>query len=138
MSVIEEAIKSLLVNDAGVNAIIGGRVHPQKLPQQPVLPAISFQRITTDRVRSHDGPSGLAAPTFQFNCWASDTESKSGYQQAKDLVNALRLLIDGFRGVSQGVNIRAVFVEDDRDDQDEDRVFERIMLDAVIWHEEAV
>lgn len=135
---IEEALVWMLTHDSGVVAINGARVYPMRLPIDPTFPAITYQRITGDRVRSHSGPSGLASPLFQINCWGGPTSVASAYLAAKRLARAVRIALDGFKGSANGQEIHGLFVEDDRDDQDPERGIERVIIQAQIWGEEAV
>lgn len=130
---IEAVITKHLTENAGVAALIAGRVYPKQLPQGPTYPAIVYHRISGPRVHSHDGASGLAYPRFQFDCFAKT------HVQAKALCDAVRLAIDGFKGLmggAGGVDVQAVFCEDDTDDYDDELKVHVQQLDAVFWHAE--
>jgi hypothetical protein len=45
-------------------------IYPDSLVEGATLPAVVYQRISTARVRSHDGTS-LVGPLYQFACWAT-------------------------------------------------------------------
>lgn len=130
---IEEAITAHLLADAGVAALVATRVYPVKMPQRPTYPAVTYFRVSGPREHSQSGPSGLAHPRFQLDCMAAT------YAGAKTLAAAVRLALDGFRGSmggGGGVDVNAVFIEDDRDDQDDDIQVYWVSLDAVVWHNE--
>ena len=68
--IIEEALRAHLAADTDAAAIAGARIYQLTLPQRPQLPALVFQRISTPRVNSQEGPTLLAHPRFQINCHA--------------------------------------------------------------------
>ena len=128
---IEEALYSYLSSHSGLTNLVGNRIYPMILPQNTALPAVSYQRISAIRERSHEGPSGLAHPRFQFSCWG-DT-----YKQVKDVAEQIRFALDGYKGIMNEVHIDAIYIEDDRDVYDPKTKIYHIAIDAVIWHEEA-
>jgi len=85
------------------------RIHPKVLPQGVTLPAITYQRLSTPRVNSHDGPSGLAFPRFQINTWAET------YAAAKTLADEIRAALDGTTGVWDSVVVQRCELEDEGD-----------------------
>lgn len=130
---IERSIFEHLKANAGVFALVADRIYDQRRPQNPVYPCIVFLRISTPRDITHDGPSGLASPRFEFDCYALD-ETAAG-----QVADAVRLALNGFSG-SMGtgapVDVDGCFLEDDQVGyEDEGRVFSRA-LDFVIWHAE--
>lgn len=61
---------SVLLNDAGVGALVSNRIYPGKLEQTSSLPAVVFQRSGTAPVSSVQGDSGLDQVRLQFDCYA--------------------------------------------------------------------
>ena len=113
-----------------MSALIANRFYPNKLPQDVKLPAMTYQRISGQRVHSHGGNSGLAFPRFQFSAWAKK------YTQAVDLTEKLRLAIDGFRGTVLGVRIDVILFQGDRGFYENDLDIHQIASDYIIWHNE--
>lgn len=106
------------------------RVWPMRLRQDPQLPALVYRRISGPRESSHSGPSRLAHPRIQIDCWGED------YPQAKFLAEELRIAVDGFRGTMGSRRVDKVEVVADLDDIDEDSGRFRIIVDIIIWHHE--
>lgn len=129
---IELAFVTYLSAYAGLQALVGSRIYPQQLPEGVQLPAISYQRVSGPRIRSHSGPSELAHPRYQFNVWGDR------YSDAKTVADQLRFALDGFRGTMGEVSVQAAFVEDDRDDFDTVTQQHRVIVDAILWHQEAI
>lgn len=97
---------------------LGQDPFPDSLPEGAVLPAVVYQRIDTQRVRSHDGTS-LVGPLFQFSCWASTP------LQARALA----------RQVVQAWEARMGFalVTDDRDVPEPNPKLFRRVVDVRLW-----
>ena len=61
----EKVIKYRLGNFAGVTALVSTRVYPGALPQDAVLPAIVYKRISSRRLRGAHSDPGIAYVTLQ-------------------------------------------------------------------------
>jgi hypothetical protein len=105
----ELAVYTLLKDAAGVAALVAGRVYPLQAPQNATAPFIVYQRISSRRVRSVDGPSGLAQPRIQVDAYAAT------YAGAKALASAIRTALDGYRGTVAGVRVGAIALVSDTD-----------------------
>lgn len=125
---VEQAIVALLV---AAGTLAGDRIDPLSLPRDPVLPAISYQRISTPRQLAHNGDQGYAGFRVQVNCWAKRIEgSDGGYFQAKQLADEVRVALNGFRGIAAGIDVGLMQVSNDHDESDPQRSFERVMVDV--------
>ncbi len=85
-----KALYSVVTGDAGVSAIIGTRMHPQRAPQGETLPYIVYSRITASN-GSHGvslDRGALREILFQVNCYAAT------YSEMDALVDAVRLAVD--------------------------------------------
>lgn len=130
---IEAAITKHLTEAAGLAGVLGGRVYPKHLPQNPTYPAIAYHRISGPREHSHDGSSGLAHPRFQLDLFART------HVAAKDLAEKVRLALDGYKGVMGGVggvDVNGAFLEDDDDGYDDDLKVYWWRMDFTVWHNE--
>jgi uncharacterized protein DUF3168 len=107
----EAALRSLLVNGSPnpVAAIVNSRVYPRRLPDGVVYPAIRYARVSTQRSPYRDltGYSNYARPRFQIDCYTTSED------QCLTLANAVRQVLDGFVGVSAGLKIDALGMEDE-------------------------
>jgi len=127
----ERALRDLLLATQDVAELVGDGIHPVHLPQGFRLPAVSYQRISGPRIRAHEGPSGLARPRIQVDCWAET------YAAAKELARRVRQSVDGWRGESAGIRINDVSVVTEMDGYEPDTGIWRVQLDLIVWHEEA-
>lgn len=136
MITIEQGLYHFLTNTAGITALVSTRIYPNKLPQTVTLPAITYQRISTPRIHTHDtsGKTGTAHPRFQFDAWGTS------YASCKAVADAIRAALNGYRGTMGGadpVTVQGALIDDERYDNSPDTGMERIMSDFIIWHLEA-
>lgn len=141
MPIVEEALVSLIVGNVGVAALIVDRMEPHPLTQNSLYPAISYLIASDPHIHSHrndldlNGITGLANPLFQIDAWDTD------YLGAKNLAEAVRLAIQGFRGTVAGVVINGILLENRRDSFEDavstdDQRVHRVMGEYRVWHNE--
>lgn len=117
---IEPALYSIVVGDAGVSSLIATRMYPMVMPQNATLPAVSYFEVVAPRDHHGRGASGFVSAIYQIDCWAST------HVAARSLAEAVRLALDGYRGRAAGVEVGAVLLESERDlYEDESRTYRR-------------
>lgn len=126
----KEDLTAFLKNNAGVNALVSGRIYPQTLPQNVVLPAIVYSQISSVRGSSHSGTSGFASCRFQVDIWATT------YYQASTVANAVRTALDNYKGVMGSSNVGSAFLENELDGFDPETQSQRVIQDYMIWYQE--
>lgn len=134
---LNEAIKAYLSSYSGLTSLVGKRVYPDTIRQDPKYPAIEYSRISTDRVHAFCKDTGLTAAVFQFTITAqkrSDCEA---------VANQLRYALQDYSGVMGGVGgvtINAVLIVSEMDDLEngpDGTVLHYITYqDFEIWHQE--
>lgn len=92
MATIEDFVYYRLANDAPVAAIVGARIYRVKMPDNPTLPAITYQNVSGAGVESFDGDSGLYMPVFAVDCWARSAGA------VQDLAYKARTALLGYAG----------------------------------------
>ena len=85
-----------LNRQSALDALVDGRIYPEKLPQKPTLPALSYSQVSAVRVRDLSGPAYKARRRISFSCWAST------HLAAHQLAEVLRQTLDDFYGTSWG------------------------------------
>jgi hypothetical protein len=144
---IEMSLVAFLKADPAVNTLCGGRIYPQKAPQAKNakainLPRIVYERTSTDKIKSQDGPSKLTGAHVTLYCQADKelvarnlafrVENSSGGIVGGQTLN-------GFKGTMQGMTAQGVFLEDQGDGftdpfrGDDVGVYE-FSLSFVIWY----
>ncbi len=133
---IEADLRTFLLADAGVAAIVAARVYSAPAPQDAAMPFVTYQKLTGERVRSLTGPSGLALPSYQIDCWSDDQQLGGSYSQAKALAQAVRRALDGYIGRWSGLDVR-ISLLDERDSPEDVARALHVTQDYRIWHQEA-
>lgn len=133
MATLEEGIVAFLIADATIHAVVADRIYPMIIPQGATLPCLTYQRISTPRIVTHDssGATGdLTNPRFQFDGWAVTQKV------AKAIADALRTVLHGKRGAMGGVTIRAALAENEAPEYIAEAELYRSRSDYIIWQEE--
>ena len=125
---IEESLFHLLSNHVGLSNLINARIYPSVMPQGFELPCVVFQRIAGPRLYSHDGPSGLAHPRYQFSSYA---DSKAG---ANAVAAQVRDALSGVKDMSLGTPVCVSLLDMEMDLYDPEINKHRIIQDYRIWH----
>lgn len=123
---IEESIRSYLSNNYPVSNLVGSRIYSVRLPDGATLPALTYQRISTDRAFSHDGASDYSRPRFQFKAFSES------YQTARATADALIKALDGYKGYMSNIFVHSSRVENDFDFQDPDSSLYNVVVDVMI------
>jgi hypothetical protein len=104
--VIETELRTLLVGDAAVNALVSGRVSADRMAQDQPMPFVVFTRTGTEPVTDVSG-AVLASRTFlEVQCWAQTRAA------AESLADACQTAI---RGAVKLVTNRAAVYDPDMD-----------------------
>ena len=108
-----------------ITAHTSNRIYPVLLPQGTVaaFPAVTYQRITADRVYSLSGYSTLENAKMQIDCWATSFET------VKDLGNKMRQVVDGATAFASNL------ISDQDLYEDEVNVY-RVSQDYSFWNRE--
>lgn len=116
-------LRSALVDNAGVVAIVGQRVYPVLLPQNPTYPAISYERISST---GQDGTSNRKESRYQINCWART------YAGVVSLSAAVKVALEEYHDADQTPGISWVRVVNELDDYDSEVDVFRIIVDVIL------
>lgn len=81
-------LKSALLRDAGVAALVSTRIYRNTLPKTPTLPAIVFQEIVNAAQYTQSGLSHRIQ-NWQFVCWSGTADG------ADALADAVENALDG-------------------------------------------
>ena len=64
-------VRTYIIGDAGVAALIGTRMHPTNLPQACTLPAVTYHIISRSHEPTLEGIAAAGMVRVQFDCWAT-------------------------------------------------------------------
>ena len=104
-------LRTHLLNDAGIAAIVGTKVHQAHVPQSAAPPYIWYQRSSTGGPVTLDG--GVASDFEQFydvECVSEDLDDM------QSLVGLVKSRLHCHRGTFGDGTIKGAFVEDHSDD----------------------
>ena len=113
-TIVEGTLVWLLLNNAGVTAMVGDRVYPFNSPASAPLPKVTYWRWDTDRDVevggfTNDGPTGVAVARFFVDAWADSRLT------AVNVAAAVRRAVNGFAGTVGTVTIGSVRVASERE-----------------------
>ena len=131
---LEKAMRSILINDTDVSALVSSRVYPQRRPTGTVLPAIVYQVVTQEISQALEGQSGIRRSRMGIEV-LDDT-----YGDTKTLRNAVEVALIGYTGTVEGEIIRSTRLEstvdiDEVSNPGSEFGTYRIVMDFIIWHE---
>ena len=135
---IEAALIQSMKDEASINDEVEGRIHPvRNIAASAGKKRIVVRRISGPRFMTLNGPSGLANPRIQVQCWAPQ------YTEAKSLAALVRLWLDGFRGDMSGITVNALEIEDDIDVDEPSAGLDQqadygVSMDALFLHQETI
>src|SRR5690242_10869677 len=92
---IAAGLRTFVIGDTAVGALVGQRMHSLELPQASQLPAVTYFEVSASReTLTPGGPDGLCASRYQIDAWATT------HLAALDLAEKIRLRLDGYKGAA--------------------------------------
>ena len=123
MSTIEEALRTILINDANVSSLVATRVYPQVLPESPTLPAITYQTVLGGEISANDGGLGLHRIRVQIDVL------DDSFTDLKTLVNHVKEALVAYKGTSATVTLVIPMVLSEVDLYDYELDLRKVVLD---------
>ena len=102
---IENDLRTHLIADAPVTALVVARIYPDKLPQSPTYPALTYEIISDIPHRSLDGDSNLERIRARIHCWAETAAGRD------DLSRKVRTALADFSGLMGTTKVPSVKFE---------------------------
>lgn len=106
---LETDLRSELLGDAPLVALIGGRLFPSLAPQGADRPYITFERTSTSRPTSFAGAVALAEPRIVYTVHAASRDI------CRQIVDRLVAVLQVFRGLAGSTQIRRAVVDGESD-----------------------
>jgi hypothetical protein len=107
------AILALLQASPGLVDLVGDRIYPDQLPDEPQYPAVTFQKVGGSGARGAVSNPGLERASFQVSTWA-----RSRPEVVVVTPHVRKALDRKRRVVIAGVPIDDCFYDDDVDSSD--------------------
>lgn len=109
MANVAQALRTHLLADTAVAAIVGTRIYHGIASDEVALPYITFAMRGKNSLSHAQGGAALAHTLYEVNSWSGTAA------ELETLRDAVRESLANFRGVVSGVDIRALFLESDVD-----------------------
>lgn len=109
MASISEELRTKLLADGSVSALVGARCYHANVPQAATLPYIVYGRTAGEEEPQLDGSGGLVNCEFTIECRAASMDG------ADDLAELVRAVIDRVSGTWGSKTVRGAFVKDTDD-----------------------
>jgi hypothetical protein len=106
----EQVLRTALLGNAGVTGFIGTRIFPVLAPASTPLPFVNYRRTGIVREHTLAGPMGVPSVSIDFAVYAAT------YEQARQVANSIRLVLDGYAGIAHNTQIRHTALENEFDD----------------------
>lgn len=106
----EAVLRSALVADATVSGLIGTRIYPVLAPASAAMPLVTWRRASIERQQTLAAPMGIPRVSVEYSIYATT------YEQAREIADAMRLVLDGYGGTSDNTTVRQTSLEDESDD----------------------
>lgn len=107
----EQALRAFLLSYSAITDLIGTRIYPDILPQDPTYPAITYQEISGPRDYTQQGADGVTTYRVQLDLWANT------FEEVIPLRDAVEASVSGVHHVEHGspaMIIHGAFIDDSR------------------------
>lgn len=103
-------MRSALVGSAAVTALVGSRIYPVMGPATASLPLVTWRRAGISRSHTLAAPMGVPQVSVEYQIYAAT------YENARDIADAIRLVLDGYGGTVDNTTIRQTSLENEVDE----------------------
>jgi hypothetical protein len=106
----EAVLRTALVGSTSVTSIVGSRIYPVLAPASAALPFVTWRRSGIQREQTLKAPMGIPRVTVEYSIYGTT------YEQAREVADAMRRVLDGYGGTSDNTTVRQTSLEDESDD----------------------
>jgi hypothetical protein len=124
MAVVEELIYARLSGDIAIIGVVGDHIYPVILPDDCVLPAITYIEISEVLAHAMGSDCSVATSRFQISCFAKT------YTAAKTLSALVKLSLSRYRTTG----IQDTLLDGELDIFEPDVEVYHIPIDFIIYH----
>ena len=130
MARVEAALYTILSGDVTITAQTSNRIYPDTLPQDCILPALTYFRVSTIREEAMGTDPGRATARFQISVWSTSAFTSG------TIADLVRTALHRHIGVHAGVTITDLAIENEIATYDYDTEEHQIAMDFLIQHVE--
>ena len=106
----EAVLRTALVGNAAVTALVGTRIYPVLAPASALLPYVTWRRSGIEREQTLGSPMGMPRVSVEYSIYGTT------YEEARQLADAMRVVLDGYGGTSDNTEVKQASLEDESDD----------------------
>jgi hypothetical protein len=106
----EAVLRSVLVGSTAVTSLLSTRIYPVLAPASAASPFVTWRRASIQREQTLGGPMGMPRVTVEYSIYGTT------YEQARDVADAMRLVLDGYGGTSDNTTVKQTSLENESDD----------------------
>jgi hypothetical protein len=106
----EAVLRSALIANATVAGLVGSRVYPVVAPASAALPFVTWRRVAIRRQQTLGAPMGMPVTSVEYSIYGAT------YEQAREVADAMRSVLDGYGGTSNNTEVRQTSLEQESDD----------------------
>ena len=106
----EAVLRSALIAAPAVSALVGNRIYPVLAPATAALPLVTWRRSGVQREQTLGLPMGMPRVSVEYSIYGTT------YEQARELADAMRVVLDGYGGTADNTTVKQASLEDESDD----------------------
>ena len=106
----EAVLRSAMLANSPVAALIGTRVYPVIAPSSASLPFVTWRRVSVRRQQTLSAPMGMPVTTIEYSIFGIT------YEQAREVADAMRAVLDGYGGTLNNTEVKQTSLEQESDD----------------------
>jgi hypothetical protein len=106
----EAVLRTALVGNTSVTSMVGTRIYPLLAPKTAALPFITWRRSGISREHTLAGPMGVPNVSVEMQSFAAT------YEDVREVADRVRLVLDGYGGIVNNVEVKHVSLEQESDD----------------------
>lgn len=106
----EAVLRSALVGSTAVTSLVSTRIYPLLAPASADLPFVTWRRTGINREQTLSAPMGVPKVTLDYAIYGTT------YEQARDVADAMRRVLDGYGGTVDNTQVNQVSLENESDD----------------------
>lgn len=103
-------LRKALANSTAVTTLIGAKLYPVVAPSEATYPFVTYRRIAVQRLQTLGAPVGLPRVTLDYTIYGGT------YDQARQVADAMRAVLDGYGGTADNTVVHRASVENETDD----------------------
>jgi hypothetical protein len=106
----EAVLRAALVGTTAVTSLVSSRIYPVLAPASASLPFVTWRRSGIQREQTLGGPMGMPRVSVEYSIYGTT------YEEARQVADAMRLVLDGYGGTSNNTEVKQTSLEDESDD----------------------